>query len=108
MPTKRILQIIPTLDRAGAEKQFTLLATQLPRSEFEVHTCALTRAGPYAADLEAAEIPLTVIGKRWKVDPASFWKLKGLVRRLQPDLPDVDPQSRMAVLYEALAAEATT
>ena len=30
--TKRILQIIPTLDRAGAEKQLCLLADGLPRT----------------------------------------------------------------------------
>ena len=38
--TKRVLQIIPTLDRAGAEKQLCLLAAGLPRAEFEVHVCA--------------------------------------------------------------------
>jgi glycosyltransferase involved in cell wall biosynthesis len=43
---KRILEIIPTLDRAGAEKQLTLLAAGLPADEFEVHVCALTRGGP--------------------------------------------------------------
>ena len=38
--TKRILEIIPTLDRAGAEKQLCLLAAGLPRDEFDVHVCA--------------------------------------------------------------------
>jgi hypothetical protein len=33
----RILEIIPTLDRSGAEKQLLLLAANLPRDEFEVH-----------------------------------------------------------------------
>ena len=36
MPT-RILQVIPSLDRGGAEKQLLLLAAGLPRDEFEVH-----------------------------------------------------------------------
>lgn len=84
--TKRILQIIPTLDRAGAEKQLCLLARGLPRDEFEVHVCAVTRGGPLAAELAEAGIPLTVIGKRWKVDPQAFWRLKQYVSRLQPDL----------------------
>jgi hypothetical protein len=44
--TKRILLIIPTLDRCGAEKQLTLLACGLPRDRFEVHVCVLTRDGP--------------------------------------------------------------
>ena len=47
----RILQIIPTLDRGGAEKQMSLLATGLPRDEFDVHVCALTRGGPLSAEL---------------------------------------------------------
>ena len=83
---KRILQIIPTLDRAGAEKQLCLLARGLPRDEFDVHVCALTRGGPLAADLFEAGIPLTIIGKRWKLDPQAYWRLKRHVARLRPDL----------------------
>ena len=52
--TRRILHIIPTLDRSGAEKQLALLAAGLPRDEFDVHVCALTHGGPLAADLEQA------------------------------------------------------
>jgi glycosyltransferase involved in cell wall biosynthesis len=84
--TKRVLQIIPTLDRAGAEKQLCLLASGLPRDEFDIHVCALTRGGPLAAELHAAGIPLVVIGKRWKLDPQAFWRLKQHVARLRPDL----------------------
>jgi glycosyltransferase involved in cell wall biosynthesis len=84
--TKRILQIIPTLDRAGAEKQLCLLACGLPRDEFEVHVCALTRGGPLSADLAEGNIPLTVIGKRWKLDPRAYWQLKQHIARLRPDL----------------------
>ncbi|MBN1394824.1 MAG: glycosyl transferase family 1, partial [Pirellulales bacterium] len=73
---KRILHVIPTLDRAGAEKQLCLLAGGLPRDEFEVHVCALTRGGPLEADLHAAGVPLTVIGKRWRLDPGSFRRLR--------------------------------
>lgn len=82
----RILHIIPTLDRGGAEKQLVLLAAGLPRDEFELHVCALTRGGPLEAELRAAEIPLTVIGKRWKADPLAYWKLRRQVSELQPAL----------------------
>jgi glycosyltransferase involved in cell wall biosynthesis len=84
--TKRILQIIPTLDRAGAEKQLSLLAQGLPRDEFEVYVCALTRGGPLADELTAAGVPWSVIGKRWKLDPQAFWRLRQHVGRIQPDL----------------------
>ena len=86
MPPARILLVIPTLDRSGAEKQFTLLATGLPRDQFDVRVVALTRGGPYAEDLERHGIPLTVLGKRWKFDPFCLWKLSRLIKRWHPDV----------------------
>ena len=82
----RILEIIPTLDRCGAEKQLVLMAAGLPRDEFEVHVCALTRGGPLEADLAAAGIPVAVLHKRWKLDPAALGRLKRHIRQLQPTL----------------------
>lgn len=83
---KRILHVIPTLDRGGAEKQLALLAAGLPRDEFEVQVCALTRGGPLEANLRTADVPLTVIGKRAKIDPVAWWRLRQFIRREQPDL----------------------
>ena len=86
MSKTRVVLLIPTLDRSGAEKQFTLLATKLPRDEFDVRAIALTRGGPYEADLHAAGVPLTVIGKRAKFDPFSFWRLRDELKRHDPDI----------------------
>lgn len=83
---KRILQIIPTFDRGGAEKQMCMLAAGLPRDEFEVHVCALTRGGPLAEKLDEANIPYHVIGKRFKADPIAWWQLRGHIKKIQPDL----------------------
>jgi len=83
---KRILHIIPTLDRSGAEKQLVLLAKGLPIDEFDVHVCALTRGGPLKAELDAAGVPSRVIGKRWKLDPIALAHLWQHIRKLQPDL----------------------
>ncbi len=83
---KRILQIIPTLDRSGAEKQLVMLARRLPRDEFEVHVCAITRGGPLESELTAADVPWHVIGKRWKIDPWTYMQLKRHVSRLRPNL----------------------
>ena len=86
MSKTRVVLLIPTLDRSGAEKQFTLLATKLPRDEFDVRAIALTRGGPYEAELQAAGVPLTVIGKRAKFDPFSFWRLRDELKRHDPDI----------------------
>lgn len=86
MALKRIVLLIPTLDRSGAEKQCVLLASRLPRDQFDIHVIALTRGGPLAENLAAAGIPLTIIGKRFKFDPSSFWRLRAELKRLQPDI----------------------
>jgi len=83
---KRILQLIPTLDRGGAEKQLCLLAAGLPRDEFDVQVCVLTRSGPLAAQLAADGVPFRVIKKRWKLDPFSFCRLKKHFARVRPHL----------------------
>ena len=82
----RVLQIIPTLDRCGAEKQLMLLATGLPRERFDVHVCALTRGGPLEQPLRQAGIPVTIIGKSWKLDPLAYGRLKRRIVQLQPDI----------------------
>jgi glycosyltransferase involved in cell wall biosynthesis len=84
--TRRILEIISTLDRGGAEKQLTLLASGLDRDAFEVHVCALRGGGPYENELKQAGIPVTTIGKQWKFDPLAWWNLRRHIARLRPDL----------------------
>jgi len=82
----KVLFLIPTLDRSGAEKQLTHLATGLPRDEFDVEVVALTRGGPYEEPLKAAGIPLTIIGKRWKFDPFALRRLQKLIAEKQPNV----------------------
>ena len=84
--TQRILHIIATLDRAGAEKQLSLLTRGLPRDRFDVHVCALTRGGPLEDELREAGIPTTVLHKRAKADPVAFGRLVSHIKRLRPSL----------------------
>ena len=65
----KVLQLIPTLDRSGAEKQMVLLAKGLPRDRYQVEVATLTRLGPLRDELAAAGVPVTAIGKRFKLDP---------------------------------------
>ena len=71
----KVLQLIPTLDRSGAEKQMAMLARGLPRDRFQVEVAALTRSGPLEAELREAGIPVTIIGKPFKVDPFALARL---------------------------------
>lgn len=86
MAQRRIALVTATLDRAGTEKQLTLLAAGLPRQQFDIHVLALRRGGPYEAVLRAAGIPVTVIGQRGQFDPLAFWRATQWMKRLEPDL----------------------
>ncbi len=63
-----------------------MLASQLPRDEFDVHVAVLTRTGPLESVLRAAEIPVELIGKRRKLDPGAWWRTRKLIRRLKPQI----------------------
>ena len=76
----KVLQLIPTLDRSGAEKQMVMLAKGLPRDRFRVEVATLTRMGPLEAELAAAGIPVTAIGKRLKFDPLALARLTQFLR----------------------------
>jgi glycosyltransferase involved in cell wall biosynthesis len=84
--TLRVLQIIPTLDQGGAEKQMCLLASGLDRAQFECHVATLTRDGPRRVELDQAGIPVHSVQKRAKVDPWAMMRLNGIVRKLKPDI----------------------
>lgn len=76
----KVLQLIPTLDQAGAEKQMVLLSRGLPRDRFQVEAAALTRSGPLEADLTAAGVPVASINKRFKADPLALRRLTRFIR----------------------------
>jgi glycosyltransferase involved in cell wall biosynthesis len=85
-PVLNVLQLIPTLDRSGAEKQMVLLAKGLPRDRFRVEVAALTRLGPLEGELRDAGIPVTLIGKRLKVDPFALGRLVRLMKSRKFDV----------------------
>jgi glycosyltransferase involved in cell wall biosynthesis len=84
--TTRVVHVIPTMDLGGAEKQLCLLAENLPRDRFDVHVMLLTRDGPRSQRLRGAGIPVTLIGKRFKVDPSALFRLRTELTRLKPEI----------------------
>lgn len=85
----RVIQLellIPTLVQSGAEKQLALLATGLPREEFDVHVTCLTSGGPYESMLRDAGIPLKILAKKFQFDPLAFFRLRNHLRERHPDI----------------------
>ncbi len=82
----KLLLVIPTLDRSGAEKQLSLLASRLPADQFDVRVVALTRGGPYADELAEHQIPVDVLGKRFKFDPTTLLRLRRIIQEWRPEI----------------------
>ena len=82
----RILHIIPALNHSGTAKQLALLAAGLPKDEFEIHVVALNAGGGMSPICGGSGIEPVVIGRRWRIDPMAFWRLRRHIRRLRPDL----------------------
>lgn len=83
---RRILHIIPSLNRGGTAKQLALVAGGLPKDEFESHVIALNGGGAVATDLRQTGIESTAVGRRWRIDPLAFWRLRRQIRQLRPDV----------------------
>ena len=82
----KVVLLIPTLDRSGAEKQFALLACGLPKDEFQVEVICLNRGGVYEEMLKDHGITPTIIGKRFRFDVSTYFTLKRELKRRQPDI----------------------
>jgi len=82
----KVVYVIATLDRGGAEGQLVELVRSLDRSEFDAEVICLTRGGPLHVDLKRAGVPVHVIGKRARIDPIAFLKLYVRLRKARPDI----------------------
>ncbi|TWT47987.1 putative glycosyltransferase EpsD [Thalassoglobus neptunius] len=83
---RKVLIVIPTLDRSGAEKQFVSLAIGLKERGDSIEVIALTRSGPYEEDLREAGISVTVLEKKTRFDVAVIWKLRSEIIKRSPDV----------------------
>lgn len=82
----KIVQLIPTLDRGGAERQYINLCVGLRRRGHCVHAVLLTRTSDLENELREAGVEVCLIGKHGKLDPFAFLKLCRVIRQIQPDV----------------------
>ena len=84
----RVLEVLATLKRAGAEMLVASLVSGLDRSRFEPAVVTLYDASPH--DLEpvvrAAGVPVTRLGKRSGIDVRMFSRLRTVIDEFRPDI----------------------
>lgn len=84
----RVLEVLATLRRAGAERVATALAAGLDKDRFETAVGSLYPPfeGGFEPDLAARGVPVTHLGKRRGFDPRMWPRLKRLIRDFRPDI----------------------
>jgi glycosyltransferase involved in cell wall biosynthesis len=75
----RVVYLINSLRAGGAERFLCDLVTHLDRDRFQARILCLYESGQFAPQVEAAELPVEVIGVKRKVAPANWF---GVWRRL--------------------------
>lgn len=78
--------MIPTLDQSGAERQLTLLVTNLPREQYLVRVIALNRGGFYQHVLQEQGVEVEVLHKRFRFDVLTWIRLRRRLHQLKPDI----------------------
>ncbi len=84
----RVLEILATLKRAGAERMAVSLACRLDPNRFETGVVSLydAFAGGFEPDLDAAGVPVWHLGKRPGLDIRMIPRLRRVMREFQPDV----------------------
>lgn len=82
----RVCLVIRSLERAGAERQFCLLARGLQARGHEVLALTYYPGGAFEAELDAAKVPRVCLHKKGFKDFAAFIRAVRAIRRFRPDL----------------------
>src|SRR2546430_15112333 len=76
----RVLQLITSLERGGAENHLLALLTHADRHAFEVETAVVEGEGELVPIFRQAGIPVYLLNARHRFDPVAFGRLARLLR----------------------------
>lgn len=82
----RLVHVVESLDRGGLERMVCELAQAQCQEGAQVSVLCLFHAGTLAAELEAAGIRVSAVGKRSGLDLLAIWRLRRALRAIAPDV----------------------
>ena len=102
---KKVLFIIWSLERGGAERFLAGLLTHLDRSKFEPVLCCLNWKGEWGEQVEASGVKVIALNKKGKVDLKAFAQLRKIIREGDFDIVNThlwlaDTMGRLAAIKE--------
>ncbi|HEX7046971.1 MAG TPA: glycosyltransferase [Gammaproteobacteria bacterium] len=83
---KRLLIITDEMEMGGTQRQIVELAKFIDHDAFNLSLVYFRNGSPYVDELREAGVEVTLIQKRWKLDPMFFLRLCRFVRRGEFDL----------------------
>ncbi len=88
MPKKKIkiLHLIPTLDKGGAERLLVDLVKKIDKNVFNVEVLSMTTLGKWGFELKKAGIPVSSLGKRNKGSILTLWRLYKIFKNKKLDV----------------------
>ena len=100
-PPIRVLQVITSLERGGAENHLLALLGRVDRQTFDVETAVLRGEGELVPLLRDAGIKVHLLGARSRLDSSALGRLSGLLRQGRYDI--VHSHLFRADIYACLA-----
>src|SRR5919199_324984 len=82
----RVLHVITSLDRGGAENHLYSLVTRADRRRFQFEAAVLRADGELVEEFRRAGVAVHLLGARWRFDPWALSRLAGLLRSGRYDI----------------------
>ncbi|MBZ0108443.1 MAG: glycosyltransferase [Candidatus Scalindua rubra] len=82
----KLLIIIDELEPGGAERLVVEYAKNLSEEKYDIKVCCLVRGGVFAEELKECNIPVIILGKKFRYDVSIIIKLVRLILRDKPDI----------------------
>lgn len=85
-PPLRVMLLISSLERGGAERQVVELVRGLDRRRFDPFVCSLAEHVPLASNLPDPDRDLVIVQKRWRFDATTIRRVSRVMTERSVDL----------------------
>jgi len=82
----KIVYILPSLDKGGAERFLTDLILNLDHQIYEPILLLFQRGGEWLSELTAENIPVIILEKKYKLDLKNFYQLLSILKKIKPQI----------------------
>lgn len=82
----KIVYILPSLDKGGAERFIVDLILNLDRQVFDPTLFLFVRGGEWLNELAINNIPVIIKTKKYKLDLVNFWQIYSVLKKIRPKI----------------------